>query len=285
MKMQRVGVQTIAKGAGVFGKMTSVSVAGAFMLALFGGGAMYVFQNRDTNPAAAFVAAVNQKDAAAVRRLLNSALAEHTDNAVLQLWVNAVYDAMGDMTIPDAKLVQVVQTTVEGQVRQVVSAPLKGAKQDASLELELAEGGINRFEILSDEIAPNWYEKLEKVAVYQKEAEAFLEALLGDKPDEAYALLHVDARDLLPESEMRQMAALLHQSAGALKGKPSFVGSKFETDGSLVSASAPNGERRLRLVYNIECENGDKTSAALDFKLEGFRFFLIAFDLTGATQL
>jgi hypothetical protein len=275
----------ISKEAAMLGKMTSVTTAGIFMAALFGGGAWYVFQNRDANPAANFVAAVNQKDSAAMRRLFNTALAEHTDNAVLQLWINAVDEALGASAITDPKFVQVAQSTVDGETRQVVSAPLKGVKEDASLEIEIANGGINRFEILSDAIAHDWFEKLEKTSVYEKEAEAFLQALLGNKPDVAYALLHSDAREHLSEEEMRQMASMLHTQAGAIKGKPTYKGFKFETISSLVRTNADDGERRLRLVYDVECELGAKTRAALDFKLEGFRFFLIAFDLTGNTDL
>lgn len=260
----------------MFGKMTSVTLAGAFMVALFGGGALYVFQNRDANPAAEFVARMNQKDAASLRRLFNKPLGEHTDTVVLQLWVNAVTDALGPFAVADPKSVVVTETEVNGEARQVVSAPLKGAKQDATLELEIAGGGINRFEILCDAIDPQWFEKLDKTNDYQKEAVAFLKAFLADKPDEAYALLHAEAQELLPETSMRQMTAALHDQAGALKGQPSYVGESFAT-----FPTRDYEERRLRLVYDIECELGAKTRAALDFKLEGFRFFLIAFDLTG----
>jgi hypothetical protein len=256
----------------MLGKMTSVTVAGAFMVALFGGGAWYVFQNRDANPAAEFVARINQGDAASLKRLFNVPLGEYTDPAVLQLWVNAVQEAAGTLTIEDPKSVIVTDTVVDGEARQVVSAPLKGAKQDATLELEIAGGGINRFEVLCDAIDPLWYQKLDKTAPYQKEAVAFLQAFLADKPDEAYALLHADAQDKLPENVMREWTAALHTQAGNLKGQPTYVREDFSRDLE---------ERRLRLVYDIESELGAKTRAAIDFKLEGFRFFLIAFDLTG----
>lgn len=255
------------------------------MLALFGGGAWYVFQNRENSPAVSFVAATNQKDAVALRRLFNAALADHTDIAVLQLWLNAVQDALGTTSIADPKSIEAAQSTVEGSARQVVFTPLKGAKQDASLELEIVDGGINRFEILSDQIAVDWFEKLEKTDLYQKEAESFLIALLGNKPDLAYGLLHADAREVLSIDEMRQMALMLNEQAGAMQGKPVFRGFRFETFPSLVGINSDEGERRLRLVYDVECERGAKTRAALDFKLEGFRFFLIAFDLTGNTDL
>lgn len=248
------------------------------MVALFGGGAFYVFQNRDANPAEPFVAAINQEDAAALKRMFNAPLAEHTDVAVLQLWVNAVNDALGAISIADPKVVIVTQTTVEGQARQVISAPLMGAKQDATLELEVVGGGVNRFEILCDGIDPQWYEKLHKTDAYQKEAVAFLKAFLDDKADEAYALLHADAREMLPKESIRRMTAALHAQAGPLKGQPTYIRESFAT-----FPTPEYEERRLRLVYDIECELGPKTRAALDFKLEGFRFFLIAFDLTGQT--
>jgi hypothetical protein len=265
----------------MFGKSVSVTMAGAFMLALFGGGAYYVFQHRGT-PAADFVAALNQKDAGTVVRLLNSNAAKNTDKEVLQLWVNAVGDALGSVAIADPAKVITKSTTVEGQNREGVTAPLKGDKLDAELELEIAGGGVNRFEVLSDAIDPSWSEKLEKTSVYQAEAEAFLKALLSNQPEAAYSLLHAEAQESLSEEEMQQMSARLHKDAGPLKGKPAFVGQRFATAAVFVSTGAEESERRLRLVYDIECETGARTQAALDFKLEGFRFFLVAFDLTGA---
>jgi hypothetical protein len=269
----------------MFGKMTSVAMAGAFMLAIFGGGAYYVFQNANSNPTAEFVAALNQKDAAAAKRLFNAAQAEHTDNAVLQLWIDAVAEAVGTMEIADLSKVQTAKSTLEGIARQGVTAPLKGAKRNATLELEIAGGGINRFEVLCDEIDPMWFEKLKDTSLYEQEALAFLKALLGNQPEKAYALLHADAQDHLSQDEMKQMSAALNEQAGDLKGKPVFAGSRFDTFVTQVSLDDEYaGERRLRLLYDIECESGARTRAAIDFRLEGFRFFLIAFDLTGSSR-
>lgn len=264
----------------MLGKMTSVTVAGAFMVALFGVGAWYVFQNKNANPAAEFATRLNQKDAASLRRLFNKPLAEHTDTEVLQLWVNAVSDAIGAFEIADPAAVIMTETTVEGETRQAITAPLKGAKQDATLELEIAGGGINRFEVLCDDIDPKWFEKLTKTTVYQKEAVAFLQAFLADKPDVAYSMLHADAREALAEETMKQWTADVHAQAGSCKKPPTYVGESFQT---FPIPSQDYEERRLRLVYDIECDRGAKTRAALDFKLEGFRFFLVAFDLTGQT--
>lgn len=265
----------------MLGKTFSVSMAGAFMLALFGGGAYYVFQSR-TEPQADFVAALNQNDARIIVRLLNKNAANYTDPEVLQLWVNAVRDALGAVSIAEPDKVVTRSTLVEGIARQAIRADLKGEKQDGALELEIASRGVNRFEVLCDGIDPDWSEKLQKTDLYQAEAEAFLDALLGNKPDLAYALLHTDVRELLSGEEMRQMAADLNRHAGPLKGKAVFIGQRFESEAIFVSAGAAESERRLRLVYDIECESGARTKAALDFKLEGFRFFLVAFDLTGA---
>lgn len=270
----------------MFGKMTSVTAAGAFMLAIFGAGAYYVFQNRSTNAAEAFVVALQRNDAEAMRRLFNAPLRERTDAAVLQAWIDAVHEGLGTLEIADPSQVVSQSTTVEGQTRQVFEAPLRGAKGNPLLELELAGGGINRFEILSDAIDPQWFEQIEDTSVYEKEAIAFLTALLNNEPDKAYKLLHIDAKEVLSKEEMRRMAAELHQAAGPLEGTPKLVGSRFQQVSYLVATSGEDPEeRRLRLVYDITCKSGANTRAALDFKLEGFRFFLIAFDLTGATSL
>src|SRR5262245_1750984 len=98
----------------MLGKMTSVTVAGAFMVALFGGGAWYVFQDRDMTPTASFVARINQGDAAGLKRLFNRPLGEHTDTSVLQLWVNAVQKATGELSLVDPKSVVVTNTEVDG---------------------------------------------------------------------------------------------------------------------------------------------------------------------------
>lgn len=163
-------------------------------------------------------------------------LREEIDAPVLAAWLERFNSELGVFTKTTNFNYNMKNTN--GMTTTVVAGTAHFQKGEAEVELTYIGDQINAFQINTPALEGDWFNGPKDVALYQDQTVAFLKAFAGDRPSDAYAMMHESLKKELDEDAAAKMSENVTSVIGELQ-EVKIIGTEFsKEDGDELTVSA-----------------------------------------------
>lgn len=244
--------------AGILFTLGSVSVAGCLLMA----------SRITTNAHREFFDLVASADPNQLLEQSDDQLVRDIDAPVLQAWMNELNQALGNYkrTLVDGFKCNTHQS--ENSRITEISGIAVFDRGQATASLTYIDGKLAGFRVDSDQLPSGWFTGPTDTTLYQERSEKFLQAMLQDRPLDAFTMMHEALQKEVTVDSLRLMGQRVIQVAGPIK-KMNSTEQQF------------NDEEGQRLTVKTKVVGQNETmDARVIFQFIGMKGHLLEFGLT-----
>jgi len=219
----------------------------------------------------AFFEAIGTGDVAKVMALMEPSLKADVDEVVLAAYMRAFNADLGAFKGLSKSKFNTSSKTVGGVTITASEGTVLFEKGEAASELVYKDDLLVKFDVESEALSEDWFPADLDTTLYREKGKTFLEAVLGGKVPDAYAMTHAEFQESIPLEKFQARIAGVLADVGPLKSV------KFDSQ-KLELGKSP----KLLLYYLVENERG-KTISLVKFQFVGLKGHLTQLNLAEKT--
>jgi len=214
-----------------------------------------------------FFEAMGSGDVAKVMALMEPSLKTDLDEPVLAAYMKGFNADLGAFKGLSKSNFNTSSSTDGGVTTMETTGTVLFEKGEATSELVYQNDLLVKFKVESETLSDDWFPADLDTTIYREKGKAFLEALLGGKVADAYAMTHKEFQEKIPLGQLEADMKATLADVGALKS----VAYESET---MKLAKSP----KLEMYYRMET-GGGKTITLVKFQFVGLKGHLVMFTL------